>query len=334
METNIIQEALQNFEKNTGIKGTWKKAKPTAKDNGMDGDVHFTYDKKKLLLPMQVSKKIGPQHLPAIAEKQKQVKDLVLLALDIPEQVAKNLRANRINYIDAAGNAFINSHDIFILIEGNKPVKPQQDFQAKPFSKTGLKVIFQFLLYPDLINETIRNIANQADVSLDTVHKTIQGLKQLGYIIALTKKDMGWNKRKELFEKWIGEYDTRLKPGLHVGNFRFVKETDFLQWKAIHLQDNTCWGGEPAGDLLTNYLRPEILTLYTKETKMEVIKNYRVLPDPNGYIRVYQKYWEENETQNVTAPPLLVYADLINTGDKRNIETAQKIYGKFLQNKF
>jgi len=334
MERNIIQEALQNFEKNTGIKSTWKKAKPTAKDNSMGEGLYFTFDKKKLLLPMQVSKKIGPQHLPAIAERKKQVKDLVLLALDIPEQVAKNLRASRINYIDAAGNAFINSHDIFILIEGNKPIKLQQGFQAKAFSKTGLKVIFQFLLYPELINETIRNIANQADVSLDTVHKTIQGLKQLGYIIPLTKKDMGWNNRKELFEKWIGEYDTRLKPGLHVGSFRFVKETDFLQWKAMHLKDNTCWSGEPAGDLLTNYLRPEILTLYTKETKMEVIKNYRVLPDPNGYIRVYQKFWGGNERQNETAPPLLVYADLVNTGDKRNIETAQKIYGKFLQNKF
>ncbi len=334
METAIIQEALQNFEKNTGIKGTWKDAKATATDNGMDGDVYFTYDKKKVMLPIEVRKKIGPQHLPAITEKQKKAKGLMLLALDIPEQVAKNLRERHINYIDAAGNAFINSHDIFILIEGNKPIKPQQSFQAKAFSKTGLKVIFQFLLHPDLINETIRNIANQADVSLDTAHKTIQGLKQLGYIIPLTKKDMGWNNRKELFEKWIGEYDTRLKPGLHVGNFRFVKETDFLQWKAIHLQDNTCWGGEPAGDLLTNYLRPEILTLYTTEPKMEVIKNYRVLPDPNGYIRVYQKFWEGNETQNVTAPPLLVYADLINTGDKRNIETAQKIYGKFLQNKF
>ncbi|MHB1922076.1 MAG: type IV toxin-antitoxin system AbiEi family antitoxin [Chitinophagaceae bacterium] len=334
MEIYFIQEALQNFKKNTGFKGAWKKTKSTATDNGMDGEVYFTFDKKKLMLPMQVSKKIGPQHLPAIFEKQKKVKDLVLVALDIPEQVAKNLRARRINYIDAAGNAFINSHDIFILIEGKKPVRPQQGFQAKAFSKTGVKIIFQFLLNPGIINETIRSIANQADVSLDTVHKTIQGLKQLGYIIPITKKDMGWNNRKELFEKWIGEYDTRLKAGLHVGSFRFVKETDFLQWKEIHLKDNTCWSGEPAGDLLTNYLRPEILTLYTKETKMEVIKNYRVLPDPNGYIRVYQKFWQGKETQNVTAPPLLVYADLINTGDKRNIETAQKIYGKFLQNKF
>ena len=246
METNIIKEALQNFEKNTGIKSTWKEPKPTAKDNGMEGGLYFIFDKKKLLLPMQVSKKIGPQHLPAITERQKHVKDLVLLALDIPEQVAKNLREKHINYIDAAGNAFINSHDILILIEGNKPVKPQHGFQAKALSKTGLKVGFQFLLYPELINETIRSIANKADVSLDTVHKTIQVLKQFGYIIPLGKKNMGWKNRKELFEKWIGEYDARLKPGLHIGNFRFVKETGFLQWKAIHLKDNACWSGEPA----------------------------------------------------------------------------------------
>lgn len=335
METDIIQETLQTFEKNTGIKSTWEKAKPNIKGNGMDGILHFALDKKRLIFPAQVSKRLGFQHLPAIAEKQKHIKDLVLLALQIPEQVAINLRDMHINYMDVAGNAFIKSPDIFILIEGNKPDKLQHNFQAKAFSKAGLKVIFQFLLHPELINETIRNIATQTDVSLDTAHKTIQGLKQLGYLIPLTRKKIGWNNRKQLLEKWIGEYETRLKPGLHIGNFRFVKETEFVQWKKMHLKDEvTFWGGEPAGDLLTDYLKPEILTLYTKETKMEMIKNYRVVPEPNGYIKAYQKFWDRNENDKITAPPLLVYADLINTGDKRNIETAQKIYEQFLQDRF
>ena len=335
MEIGIIQETLQNFEKNTGIKSTWEKAKPNLKDNGMDGILHFTLDKKRLKFHVQVSKRLGLQHLPAIAEKQKHMKDLVLLALQIPEQVAVNLKEMRINYIDGAGNAYIKSPDIFVLIKGNKLDKMQPSFQAKAFSKAGLKVIFQFLLHPELVNETIRNIANQTDVSLDTVHKTIQGLKQLGYLIPLTRKKMGWNNRKELLEKWIGEYETRLKPGLHISNFRFVKETEFVQWKKMHLKSEvTFWGGEPAGDLLTDYLKPEILTLYTKETKMEMIKNYRIIPEPNGYIKAYQKFWDRNETDKATVPPLLVYADLINTGDKRNIETAQKIYERFLQDKF
>jgi len=333
MEIGIIQETLQNFEKNTGIKSTWEKAKP--KDNGMDGILHFTLDKKRLKFHVQVSKRLGLQHLPAIAEKQKHMKDLVLLAVQIPEQVAVNLKEMRINYIDGAGNAYIKSADIFVLIKGNKLDKMQPSFQAKAFSKAGLKVIFQFLLHPELVNETIRNIANQTDVSLDTVHKTIQGLKQLGYLIPLTRKKIGWNNRKELLEKWIGEYETRLKPGLHISNFRFVKETEFVQWKKMHLKSEvTFWGGEPAGDLLTDYLKPEILTLYTKETKMEMIKNYRIIPEPNGYIKAYQKFWDRNETDKATVPPLLVYADLINTGDKRNIETAQKIYERFLQDKF
>ena len=31
-------------------------------------------------------------------------------------------------------------------------------------------------------------------------------------------------------------------------------------------------------------------------------------------------------------PPLLLYADLMNTNDRRCIETAQKIYDEFIQN--
>jgi hypothetical protein len=62
------------------------------------------------------------------------------------------------------------------------------------------------------------------------------------------------------------------------------------------------------------------------------MKNYHLVPDPKGNIKVYQKFWNENEASN-TAPPLLAYTDLINTGDPRNIETAEKILQNVIQDK-
>ena len=94
------------------------------------------------------------------------------------------------------------------------------------------------------------------------------------------------------------------------------------------------WGGEAAGDLLTNFLRPAELTLYTTETRNELIKNYKLLPDEKGNIKVYQKFWkEEDGDDKAWVNPLLVYADLINKNDRRCTETAQKIYDEYLQNK-
>lgn len=69
------------------------------------------------------------------------------------------------------------------------------------------------------------------------------------------------------------------------------------------------------------------------EKRNELIKNYRFVPDENGNVKVYQKFWQYEEKENKVVPPLLVYADLINTGDRRCIETAQKIYEKYLQDK-
>jgi hypothetical protein len=104
--------------------------------------------------------------------------------------------------------------------------------------------------------------------------------------------------------------------------------------KILLKDQKTFWGGEPAGDLYTNYLKPEIFTLYTTETRNELIKNYRIIPDPMGNIQVYKKFWTFTEANDHVVPPLLAYTDLMNTGDRRCIETANKIYEQILQNKF
>ena len=120
-----------------------------------------------------------------------------------------------------------------------------------------------------------------------------------------------------------------------MGTFRFLKETDFDNWKKIELKvGKTCWGGEPAGDLLTNYLRPEELTIYTTETRSDLILNYRLVPDSNGKIKVFKKFWTHEEVNHTVVPPILAYADLINEGDRRCTETAQKIYDDYLQDQF
>ena len=79
-------------------------------------------------------------------------------------------------------------------------------------------------------------------------------------------------------------------------------------------------------------MKPDERTIYTKETKAELIKNYRLIPDPNGNIKVYKKFWDKGDNGN-SVPPILAYVDLMNTGDQRNIETALKINTNALQNK-
>ena len=48
-------------------------------------------------------------------------------------------------------------------------------------------------------------------------------------------------------------------------------------------------------------------------------------------MKVYKMFWKHDNNQQNTVPPLLIYADLMNIGDGRTIETAQKIYDEYIQ---
>src|SRR5690606_24444300 len=87
------------------------------------------------------------------------------------------------------------------------------------------------------------------------------------------------------------------------------------------------FGGEPGGELLTGHLRPKDYIIYTDEEISTVAKELKLVPDETGSIELYSKFWTDslilkNEYTSLT---LVVYADLLGTGNDRNIETAKII---------
>ena len=64
-----------------------------------------------------------------------------------------------------------------------------------------------------------------------------------------------------------------------------------------------------------------------------LIIDLKLRQDRNGDIELREKFWEFDTegTDRAVVPPLLVYADLLATGDTRNIETAKVIYSDYLQ---
>ena len=221
-----------------------------------------------------------------------------------------------------------------IWIDTNKPYMEIKANSNRAFNKTGLKIIFHFLLHEDSINFPYRQIATLTKVGLGNINYVMTGLKEMGFLIQLNKNTYKLTRKKELVEKWMSAYFERLKPALKIGTFRFLQEEDFANWKTLEFKNrDTRWGCKPAGDLLTNYLHPAELTIYTTETRRDLIKNYRLLPDEKGNVIAYQTFWHQDEDNGHVVPALLAYVDLMNTNDRRCTETAQKIYNAILQNK-
>lgn len=326
-EDKILDTATKNFTDYTGLKAHWKAGKEPV-------DAILYLEDKNIEFYVVVKRELRGHHLETLQQYAKQHQPFMVVAENIFPTLKKGLRDMGIAYLDVAGNIFYNIKDQYVWIEGNKIKKAQEEKKNRAFTKAGLRVVFQFLLDEEALNQPYREIAAMAGVALGNIKHVFDGLKKLGFILHLDKNRMILLKKRDLLERWIDGYGTVLKPTLHISNYRFLKEEDDQAWKKLTLDGGkTVWGSEAAADLITNYLVPLKLDLYTKETKAELMKRWKLVPDPAGKVQLYERFWNNKMNQKY-APEVLVYADLILTADPRCIETAKMIYDKSLADDF
>jgi len=327
-EIDILNNAIHNLEKNIPVNWDWKTIDYN-KDKGVDGELSIILNNQKKIFFVEIKKDVKNHQLFNILNYKDKFINFLLVAEKLYPKVKKELRENRVNYLEGNGNVYINTDNLFLYIDTNEATKTQKEKGNRAFTKTGLKVIFQFLLNPKLINQTQREIAEITNVALGNIPLIINGLLETNLIVRLNKNEYVINNYEELLNKWITEFEQTLKPTLFKQRFRFQnKDKD---WRTVLLNtDKTVWGGEPAGDIITNHLRPEKFTLYTKETTKDLILNYKLLPDDEGEIAVYDMFWNNDYNTN-TAPNELVYADLMITADKRCKETAKLIFNEYIE---
>ncbi|CAD0006115.1 type IV toxin-antitoxin system AbiEi family antitoxin [Flavobacterium salmonis] len=253
----------------------------------------------------------------------------ILITKYIPNDVGQQYsKENRINYLDLNGNCYIRTDTFVILITGQRREKIEKTNQSRAFQEAGIKIIFWLLNNPEQINATYRIIAKKSGVSLASVGYVLQELTALNFFMKTQKGNFLKNK-KELLNRWVLAYHDVLRQRLLLKKMRFTKN-DKKEWSRLPVQDTqgtVLWGGEPAGSILTRYLSPMVFTLYTDSSWKTLIHDLDLAPSENGEIEVLKIFWieEENDKNNLTAPPLIVYADLMGSGNDRNIETANKI---------
>lgn len=262
----------------------------------------------------------------------------------INANMGERLKEAGIQYLDAVGNAYIQQPPIVIYIKGNKPketVRKDRDKTGRAFQPTGMKVVLAFLKDEALINAPYREIADQAGVALGTVGWVIGDLVAQGFILEGTNK----NKRTladfdRLLDKWVEEYPHKLKNKHTLGVFT----TDNPGWwKNVDLKKTGAqWGGEIAAAKYTKYLNPKNGVVYVKKVNMAKFLKAARLRKPERHertdieIHVIEPFWTQETPAKKgrkaeLAHPIVTYADLIETGDTRNLDTANRLREKFLR---
>jgi hypothetical protein len=129
-----------------------------------------------------------------------------------------------------------------------------------------------------------------------------------------------------LFIRWVNAYPEELRPKKLIGRYR---ADTFDWWKQADIEKfQAYWGGEIAAAMLTKYLKPEKIAIYTRQPLGKLMLKHKIRKDLKGNIEIYEVFWEFEypwKHKNIV-PPILIYADLLATGDKRNIETADIVY--------
>jgi len=102
------------------------------------------------------------------------------------------------------------------------------------------------------------------------------------------------------------------------------------------IEDNVLWGGEVAAYLMTEHLKPQTITIYTKKPIAKFLLTNKLMENKDGDTEILEIFWNfgPNHLDDNLVPPLLVYTDLMASGDARNIETARIIYDKKLSQYF
>jgi hypothetical protein len=324
IEKNIITKAVNRFEEETGFRLTTyitdEKIELVLRDK--EYDLKFTAE----VIPF-----VNKTNLGIIKNRLDRLDNVpLLITLVANNEITELLKNLGINFIDTAGNTNIHVPPLYINIKGQKLTtnKNVTGDNAGIFQTAGLQIIFTLLCNPRLERNPFREIAEMANVALGTVQVTMKYLEKHGFLITDEIQGKILVNKNKLLKEWTLGFPEKIKPKYYAGKFQLdnpeiIKTIDLKYFSAL-------LGGETAAALLTNYLRPLIHTVYIGDKLGEFILRNRLKKNPDGNVEIVKKFWnflDDNEIKNLV-PAILIYTDLITTGDPRNIETANIIYEK------
>lgn len=269
--------------------------------------------------------------------------DAIVFADWIPEPIANEFRKAGVFFADAQGNIFIRKPPhVIVDIRGQKPERPLKAEPGRLIEPGGLKVIHYLLTHPRAAGDPLRTIAQRAGVGLATAHTVTRELGRRQWILPAAENKRRFGDLKGLVELFVRGYALKLRPGCVLGRYRHQRREpqEILQGFAQRLADTPGrWAvtGGMAAKHLTRHLEPDTVELFVDDQAMAKLKVEPMLrDDANGNVNIFHLFGaaailDKPQVPWPLATPLLVYAELLEAGGAREVETAKMIYDRFLE---
>src|SRR5437899_1716844 len=332
-EHRVLETAITTLHQTTGL-GARVLPGTAGQDRAGDATIEVETDRHKYRFAAEV-KTVDRFETPAMVKAR--LKDLrqhpLLVAPYITREVAERCRQLHLPFIDTAGNVYLEAPGLLVYVIGNnKPTELRQG-HFRALNPAGLQIAFVLACQPKLVQTTYREIAARAGVALGTVGPVMKDLEARGYLRFQKEPDRKLLDPERMVEEWVTHFPITLRPKLNPRRFR--ADTERLQ-QADLLRQNAYWGGEPAAEKLTRYLKPAQFTIYAREPIAKLIAAGRMRADPTGNVEILDTFWnfDRDKSYPHVVPPILAYADLLATHDDRDVEAARMIYEQRIASAF
>lgn len=353
-ESKIIASVLERLKEIRSVQAVNLRHEDILRDRAIwDGEVTLKTDRGEFPYVFEIKTHLRPQairHLHIQAEtlpkRGFRAKELLLFADYVNPILSHQLKEGGINFIDTAGNMFLKREPgLYVYVEGRKPVVQPKVKTTRLFQPSGLTMLFGLLLEPESINLSYRDLARTNGVALGTVGWVKRDLREHGYLEPIGKDRFCLVRKKDLLDRWVQGYASRLRPKIFLAEFKAA--TDDLDESLVNLEKyarehQIRWGlsGGWGADELVHHHRGSQLTLFVEEWPNSAQKELTWLPAekrPITLLKAFSPRIFNSVSQDTAHPvvhPLLIYAELLYQGKDRDLETARLIYSKYLEKAF
>ncbi len=279
----------------------------------------------------------------------------ILFAPYIASPTAHRFASHNLNFVDLAGNCRLAlGNERFAMIEGRRPVRDMES--KRGIGVPGYRVMFELLASEAARRLPIRELASRAGAGKSSTAVALRRLEEAGLLLR-TQAGIRVTRPRELFERWlVGQLD-HVMPRTLAGRFR-TAETDPLKFETkaeAALSEYSevlqagiessqtpaqspiefAWGGTAAAWRMHHYFRGTDTILHVSQLPPSLANRLGLLPSMIGNLKIYEHgtiaQTAFRGTVSRAMHPMLVYSDLIASGEERSMQTAEMIRKEFLR---
>lgn len=313
-----LAQACLTTLRNLGVDATWS-AGVVGADDGIDGRLMLDVDGRHHVFDVQLKRHFRPSLTPLVHNRLPN--GGVLFTDRLTPGAAAALREVGLNAVDGQGNASLRAPGLRIEVSGQQRAKTSSTGRSE-LNRAGIPVLFAFLVQPDLVDSTVREIEPWVPVSVGTIQSVRQWLRDRGD----WRPGRGLHSsRPELERLWIEAYLNSYRPRMPVLKYTSGRGP-VRDWIEEAVGETALVAGEAARYLSGASIRPAGASIFTIGSAHTFIKAGRLKADDDGEIEVRSAFFSSRLSSPAPglAPELLTRAELYATRDPRVIALASE----------